>query len=288
MTVRRLTGSARVLTRSRYLAAVAIASVALIAVGAAADPRLLASGATTDPSGVPPPRGDLPGWRQVFVDDFTGSSLSNAWFQYDGLPGSDHGGWWSPSHDIVSGGELRLTTSPDRAVCTSAVGCRAVNNEVSGGLKMRFGQTYGKYLVRLRAKNAHGVPIVALLWPQTNQWPPEIDFVEDNGASPRVLNTATVHYGSSDTQIARTLRLNFALWHTLGVEWSPGSVRYTIDGRVWATVVNAHVPSIPMALALQAETFACDPLSWEQCPNASTPRRTEFDIDWVAVYARAG
>ena len=261
----------------------------LIVLSVAADGRGVRSAAVVaDPSGVPAPRGNLPGWRQVFVDDFAGSSLSNAWLTYNGQPGNDHGGWWSRSHDIVSGGELRLTTSPDRAVCASSAGCQAVNDEVSGGLKMRFGQTYGKYLVRLRADNARGVSVVALLWPQNNQWPPEVDFVEDNGVSPRVLNTATLHYGSSDTRVQRTLRISLARWQTLGVQWSPGKVQYTIGGRVWATVVNADVPSIPMALALQAQTWACSPSVWELCPNASTPKRAEFDIAWVAMYARAG
>ena len=65
---------------------------------------------------------------------------------------------------------------------------------------------------------------------------------------------------------------NFAKWHTLGVQWSPGRIVYTIDGRAWATVKHKAVPTIPMVLAMQTQTFACGS-KWQACPGASTPKR---------------
>jgi hypothetical protein len=256
-----------------------------LALSAAYVATLQARAVGPDPSGVPMPRGNLPGWRQVFAEDFTSTSLSDVWSTYNGEPGNDPGGWWDRSHIVVSDGELRLETHVDSAACSASAGCHAVDNQVSGGLKLRLAQTYGKYLVRLRADNALGIAIVGLLWPASNTWPPEVDFVEDNGASPRHLATATLHYGSNDTQVPRTLRINLAEWHTFGVEWSPGRLVYTVDGRVWATVSNPNVPAIPMQLALQAQAWACGISSWETCPNSQTPAASQYDIDWVVVYA---
>src|SRR5215218_2888682 len=40
-------------------------------------------------SGVPMPDGDLPGWRQVFTDDFDRSTLGPKWDVYTGQPDGD-------------------------------------------------------------------------------------------------------------------------------------------------------------------------------------------------------
>ena len=173
----------------------------------------------------------------------------------------------------------RSPTSP-----STRTGCQSWSDEVSGGVKLRLTRAYGTYLVRLRASSAHGVAIVALLWPVSNSSPPEIDFVEDNGASPRALNTATFHYGPGDGATRHYLRVNMSRWHTFGVTWRPGLIVYRVDGRAWASVHSANVPSTPMNLALQAQTWNCGN-SWEQCPYSGATPKVNLDIDWVVVYA---
>lgn len=75
-----------------------------------------------------------------------------------------------------------------------------------------------------------GVAAVVLLWPVRDQWPPEIDFAEDGGATnTRRHVSATLHYGAHDTQIQRTVHADFTRWHTVGVEWTPGRLSYTLD-----------------------------------------------------------
>ena len=55
--------------------------------------RNTASSAAISPSGVPMPVGNIPGWRQVFADDFTGATLDTSrWRLYWGQPGGDPGG----------------------------------------------------------------------------------------------------------------------------------------------------------------------------------------------------
>jgi beta-glucanase (GH16 family) len=263
------------------LAVVAIVAAALgvgiwqVSAGASAAPG---------PSGVAIPQSAPSGWKIVYEDWFGGNSLGSIWQAYSGQPGKDSGGWWDPSHDVVSGDELQLQAYADPAHCPRAAGCESYDREVTGGVKLGIARTYGRYLVRLRAGNAQGVSIVALLWPADNLGPPEIDFAEDNGATPRTLDTVTFHYGDPEQAIRYTLPVNMSQWHTYGVQWTPGRIAYTIDGHTWATIHNAAVPSQPMNLAIQDQTWDCG-LSWEQCARTGPAPAANLDIAWVVVEA---
>ncbi len=236
--------------------------------------------AGVDPSGVPMPAAPIRGWREVFADDFTGSTLNTGlWRTYWGQPGGDPGGWFDPSHVSVSNGALVLSGYQD-----PADGGKWATAGVSSSPGLV--QTYGKYLVRFRFDAGVGIAHAILLWPADNSWPPEIDFSEDNGAN-RQTDYATLHFGSTNTQVQHSVPVNLTQWHTLGVEWTAGRLVYTLDGRGWATVTGAQVPSIPMAMDIQTQAWACGTSTWEQCPNASTPAHVNLHVDWVVAYAPA-
>ena len=133
---------------------------------------------------------------------------------------------------------------------------------VTGGIGMSnmYAQTYGKYLVRMRADRGNGISTIALLWPRANIWPPEVDFYEDGGGD-RANMTATLHCGPNgvdNCKIQKSLNgYDFSQWHTVGVEWTVGKLVYTIDGYRWAIVTGPGVPSIPMVLGLQSQSLEC-------------------------------
>jgi beta-glucanase (GH16 family) len=226
------------------------------------------------------PTGDLPGWRQVFADDFTTSGAPNPtrWHVYRGHPSGDPGGVWDPSHLWVTGGQLVDSAFQD-----------PVDGDAwaSGGMIIApaYSQTYGKYEVRFRMDNGQGIAESIMLWPTDNVWPPEIDFSEDNGAPSRTSDTTTLHYGASNTKITNTTSVNLTQWHTLGVEWTPGKIVYTLDGQDWATVISPNVPSVPMSLAIQTQAWSCGANAWEYCPSSTTPSHVNLDVDWVVAYA---
>jgi beta-glucanase (GH16 family) len=236
-----------------------------------------------DPSGMPIPVGNIPGWREVFADDFTGTTLDWQWTSYWGVPGGDPGGFFDPTHVAVSGGQLVIAAYKDLSDLAWDAG---PNTYVTGGVSSSpsFAQTYGKYLVRFRFGAGVGIAHAILLWPQTNTWPPEIDFSEDNGFN-RQTSYATLHYGAGNTQVQHSVGVNLTHWHTLGVEWTAGRLVYTLDGRNWATVTNENVPSVPMTLDIQTQSWACGTSTWEQCPNATTPSKVDLSVDWVVAYA---
>jgi beta-glucanase (GH16 family) len=247
--------------------------------------RTVRRAAASGPSGVPIPTGNPRGWREVFSDDFTGSGLGWQWTAYWGQPGGDPGGFFDPTHVTVSGSQLVISAYHDPVDEPWDAG---PNTYVTGGVSSSpsFAQTYGKYLVRFRIDRGQGIALAILLWPQSNSWPPEIDFAEDNGAN-RQTDYATLHYGSNNTQVQKSVAVNLTRWHTLGVEWTGGRLVYTLDGRNWATVTNANVPSIPMVLDIQTQGWACHTSTWEQCPDAGTPARVNLDVDWVVAYAQS-
>jgi beta-glucanase (GH16 family) len=225
------------------------------------------------------PRGDPFGWRQVFADDFTGRHLNmSKWRLYWGHPGGDPAGWWEPSHVRVAHGMLIVGAARDPA---------RGERWATGGVSSSPGlvQTYGKYLVRFRMDAGIGVTHAVLLFPADNSWPPEIDFSEDSGRG-RDSALATLHYGASDHHLAGKVAVNLTRWHTLGVEWLPGSLAFTLDGRDWFHLAGADVPSIPMAMDIQTQTWPCSG-TWARCPDVTTPAHVNLDVDWVVAYAPA-
>jgi len=216
------------------------------------------------------PTDDLPGWDLTFTDDFNGDSLNETfWGRYSGPPTGPHSplALWDPSHVVVQGGNLELQTYADP---------RFPGFWTSGGLALAtLPQTFGKYLVRVRCEPAEGVACIGLLWPNDNNWPPEIDFFEDFGGD-RQGTTASLHYDEDNKIIQRALEdIDTSEWHVLGVEWLPGTLNFTVDGRIWDTITHPGVPTVPMHLALQTQLFG----------DVGPSFTHRMQVDWVAVYA---
>ena len=137
----------------------------------------------------------------------------------------------------------------------------------------------------VRIDKGAGISTILLLWPSNGGWPPEIDFSEDGGGN-RSGSTATLHYGANNSQTQYSVTADFTQWHTMGVEWTAGQLKYTLDGTVWATVASPNVPSVPMELDAQAQAGTCGD-QWAPCPDATTPAHVNMQIDWVAAYKQA-
>ncbi len=227
----------------------------------------------SEPSGQAPP-GDtaMPGYHETYVNDFTGTTIPQGWDVYTGVPGGDPGSQWALGHVVVADGQLQLNTFQDPAFG---------GEWVTGGLcQCGIEQTYGAYFVRSRATGA-GPTMVELLWPITG-WPPEIDFSETNGEIGS--SSATLHFTSANSQIHNTVDVDITQWHTWGVIWTPTSVIYTVDGRVWGEVdIPADIPNQPMTLDLQQQTW-CDATPNFACPTSPQ----SMLVDWVAEYTPKG
>jgi beta-glucanase (GH16 family) len=234
--------------------------------------------ASTSPSGVSVPKGDLPGWKQVMAEDFTGSTLPTGWGSYEGQPGGEPNGNWLHSHTVVGNGVMTLAGYQDAGKFTTG-GVMASGASI-GNL------TYGKYEVRFKIAKGHGVKYAALLWPVSEHWPVdgEIDFAEDGGGD-RDTSTGTIHYGADNSQIQKTATGDFSTWTTMGVEWTPSKVVYTMNGQPWATVTGSSVPHTAMNLAIQTQAGTCGSWAGATCPDSTTPAHVDMQVDWAVAYA---
>jgi beta-glucanase (GH16 family) len=224
------------------------------------------------------PVGDLPGWKQAFADDFTRGLDRSRWGVYSGQPEGDPGGWWDPSHVVVKDGSLRLESYKDP---------RFEGRWVSGGLSSSpaLKQRYGKYEARVRMDAGYGIGGVLLLWPVAKVWPPEVDFAENDGQAPvRDELSATLHYGTDNSQTERKVKIDWTRWHRIGVEWTPKKLVYTLDGRRWGVVRSRDVPAIAMEMDIQTQAGTCGD-RYFPCPDSATPARVDMQVDWVVAYS---
>jgi beta-glucanase (GH16 family) len=250
--------------RSLAVAAVAVASAAI-----ALAPQVAAHASTdsTHPSGQAPPTSGW--WQPAWIDDFSGSTIDhNAWSVYNNTNPKNPQGPRLASNVIVHNGEVTLRNTKVNGVWSAAGICAA---KVSTG-------TYGKYLVRARFDHGLGVKAVALLWPQGNTWPPEVDFMEydarDANHSKLLL---TNHFRPSNSMQHASVSGDYTGWHTFGVAWTPTQLRYSLDGKTTA-VMTGHIPTKQMWLGLQTA------IGGQVKPDATTPATVNLDVDWVAYY----
>jgi len=171
--------------------------------------------------------------------------------------------WYLPSQDQVFGAALHLLASPTRTTGTNEQGQSETYQCTSGVVTTSpsFNFTYGY------------VQIVARLPRDPNAWPalwmlpsshkadlPEIDIMEMLGKhTDRPLMTFHPASGPQQQLIVTTADLSSG-WHTFGLDWEPGSLKWYIDGK-FDFAVTSKVPDQPMyILADLAITDVVEPL----------------------------
>lgn len=236
---------------------------------------------TSAPSGQPMPTGDLPGWHQIFSDDFTtpaatgsfpGTAYGSTWNGYDGSRDTSKQGLYSPAKTLsVSGGALTMNLHTENGTHLVA----APYPRLPGGA---FGQTYGRYSVRFRADSVAGYKTAWLLWPDTDRWADgEIDFPEGNLTGR--IEAFSHHVGAPTQQDQFSTTATYSTWHTATTEWIPGRVTFILDGTTIGTTTTA-VPNTSMHFVLQTET----------CTDGCTVSNTaagNVQVDWISIYSRS-
>lgn len=183
-------------------------------------------------------------WTCTFDDEFTGSSLNrNVWtVQTTGSYGYHSGDEClvdNPANVSVSGGVLRLSAlrMAKPFVCTSPHGSYTTQYTSGSVYTTAFAQLYGRFEIRARFAEAHGVPgLQGALWlyprygadSKHDNGPTEIDIAEAYSNYPNlVMPTAHAHGGGTQNCSVPDYGSAF---HTYAAEWSPNALTFYYDG----------------------------------------------------------
>jgi beta-glucanase (GH16 family) len=231
------------------------------------------------------PSGDLPGWHQVFADNFStpvplGSfpgAVASRWSDYSGTSDTSGSGTYAPEKVVsISGGLMDLYLHTEGGVHLVA----APQPKITPADP--YGQLYGRYSIRFRATNNMPCYKTAwLLWPDDGVWPAhgEIDFPEANVDGADSIS-AFVHYadsGGGEAQDVFNTSARYDVWHTATTEWVPGAVRVYLDGSLIGTSNKSPSTAMHWVLQTETDTGGC-------VPAPSTAGHVQ--IDWVVAYAR--
>ncbi len=239
----------------------------------------------TSPSGQTMPIGDIPGWHQIFDEDFNtnvptgsfpGSVYASKFTAYPDGTQDTAGHQGAPSRYYpskvasVSNGLLNLYLHTENGTPMAA----AILPALPGN------HLYGKYTICFRSDTLPGFKVAWLLWPNSGNWPHdgEIDFPE-SGLDETIK--AFMHHlngASGSDQDAYNSTASYTSWHTASIEWSPNEVNFILDGQSIGTS-TARIPDTPMQWVLQTES--CLPT----CPTATTAGKLQ--IDWMTAYSPA-
>ena len=262
--------------------------------------------ACVSPSGECMPVGDIPGWHQIFTDDFstdvplggfsgcqahnntildyhcTGlpASVDAKWAAYpDGNPDTTGHGERYPSKVVsINNGVLDFNLHNENGVNMDAVlGAKLPGSTAKGGL------LGGRYVVRFRADSVYGYKFAWELWPDSgnNFVDGEIEFPSGNlNSTVKAFMHPMNFQGNFALQSAYHSTASYTAWHTATIDWLPQQedLKFYLDGVLMGENTGPSVPSTPMHWLLQNETSS----------DGTIPGPTDaghIQVDWVAVYA---
>lgn len=294
-------------------AATLLAGAMMTALGIAAPHAAQATGRTNDACHTvrnSMPRGDCGPFEQVFTENFNGDRVPVGAFSdcdhapetrqavCEGLSGEYRAKWWAYPNSWPDTAKSGADGNGGRKVGgvyhpedTVSVGPRAGGDGVmkirmwrpadggdvhSAALVPRatIEQAYGKFSARIKVvKAAPGYKSAWLHYGDSC----EMDYPEQNWND---TITAFHHPCNGGEQGSFATGQRWTEWHTVSTEWTPGLVRFYLDGKLVGQD-DRRVPDQPLAWVLQNETAL---YGADAAPGSSA----EMYITWVTAYAYKG
>jgi hypothetical protein len=269
------------------------------ATSGAAGPSTVSGASTASASAVPMPTGDIPGWHQIFADDFPTDVPVGGFSGCDqgtvrtcsGLPSAVEAKWWAypDGWKDTSGQGVYM---PSRTM-SIADGMMHLHMYTAGGTTMvaapvpkipdpvgsEGGQLYGRYAIRWMVKApTDSFKLAWLLWPDSEKFPAdgEIDFPEGqiNGDITAYMHRQNATADNDQNEFDSPVPISSG-WHTSVVEWTASTCTFILDGSVIGTATS-RIPNTPMHWILQSETVP------DRVTNGSVA--ADIYIAWAAVY----
>ena len=210
--------------------------------------------------------------RLVYSDEFNTAFDTTTWATV--TPWNTHTdtiqtAYYDPSNVSLLNGSLRITSKNQ-----ASNGYAYTSAFLTSSARPKF--SYGYFEIRAKLPKGPGI------WPAfwlTNDSTLEIDGLEMLGDRPSRIYQ-TLH--ENDSQIYQGVKDGpdySADFHTYGIDWQPGYVKWYIDGVCTASYVHA-MPADPLYICLNTAVGG----TWPGAPTPATTFPVNYDIDYVHVY----
>jgi len=224
-------------------------------------------------------------WKQIFDDEFNGTSLDTSKWKpcYHSGDCTNSGNkeleWYLPENVTESNGVLQLQAkkqiynAPDGKTYAYTSGMIASTN---------FSFTYGYVEMRAKVTACKGMWSAFWMLPTDGGWPPEIDAEEVLGRDPTTVHM-TYHYDATNNLNGSPWSgPDFSAgWHTFAVDWEPNAITWYVDGVKRQQDTNAStITNKPMYLLANLAVGG----NWAGWPDATTAFPCAFSIDYIRVY----
>ncbi|MEO3788005.1 glycoside hydrolase family 16 protein [Actinocorallia sp. B10E7] len=234
-----------------------------------------------------------PKWKLVWSDEFRGKKNtppnSRKWYSQTG----DRNGWgvgglayYDPANAKQNGaGRLLITAQKDNGNTQCYYGpCEYRSARLQTA--ERFMRKYGRFTARIKFPVGQGV--FPAFWLQTRNTKygtkkyAEIDIAEIVGARTRNVYGAA-HQTKQVAGFQKVLNKPVSAgYHVYGVDWTPGSIRWWVDGKVYGTLKRYKGWSFDQRLQIILNVQIGG--DWQGPPNADTGFPATMAVDWVRVY----
>ena len=231
---------------------------------------------------------DKPGWTLTFQDEFDGAAVdATRWVKRykwgEAQINSELQAYVDDAFQLQNG---ILTITGDKRAGSYA---GQTFQYASGVLCSVHEQKYGYFEARLKVPAGQGMwPAFWLLGQVGAPGVNEIDIHEILGHQPSTVYM-TIHWG---TDYAAGHKSDGSSWvgpdfsadfHVFGLEWTPDTIIWTIDGVERKRHTGEGVPQVPMYVILNLAIGGM----WPGAPDATTQFPGLYQIDYVRAYAPA-
>lgn len=226
----------------------------------------------------------------LFADEFNGTALDAAKWSNTANWGVDH-----PQNELqtytrtgnltVANGAATITAKRGANGAWSSAEFQSGGTYAAGGsVSPEFSLRYG--YVQVRAKMPKGTGSWPALWSMPTPASPgalndgagEIDGMEFEGDAPNNVQAHLHHGGTYGATYRGSVDLSND-YHLYGWEWQAGSLKWDVDGTVYAQT-TANVPNANEFLIIN---LAISDGIFGNPPDSSTPATMNYSIDFVHV-----
>jgi beta-glucanase (GH16 family) len=244
-----------------------------------------------------------PGWKLVWNDEFSGSSLDPAKWEYEvnGQGGGNNELQYYTDREInsfISSGNLVI-----RAMQESYTGPDGTREYTSARIrtKNKGDWKYGRFTIK--AKLPYGQGLWPAIWMLPTDWEyggwaasGEIDIMELVGHEPNKVH-GTLHYGGSypaNTQSGGPFTLpsgSFSdSYHEFTLEWEETEFRWYVDGNLYLTQTDWFTNAAPYPAPFDKKFHLILNVAvggnWPGSPDQTTKFPQTMVIDYVRIYEK--